>query len=85
MLCFKGIDLALWFKYIFVVGSIETPRQCMSLSKLTSRNFVNILMGFPLFQGDDVSGLDINTLEELQNFHIEAITKICHSKVRYIS
>lgn len=35
------------------------------------------------FQGDDVAGLDITTLEELQNLHVEAITKICHAKVTY--
>ena len=32
-------------------------------------------------QGEDIAGLDVTTLEELQNFHVEAITKICHAKV----
>ncbi|KAL3504211.1 hypothetical protein ACH5RR_034052 [Cinchona calisaya] len=31
-------------------------------------------------KGDDIGGLDLNTLEELQNLHVEAITKICHAK-----
>uniref|UniRef100_A0A803LK18 Uncharacterized protein n=1 Tax=Chenopodium quinoa TaxID=63459 RepID=A0A803LK18_CHEQI len=31
--------------------------------------------------GEDLSGLDMATLEELQNVHVEAITKICQAKV----
>ncbi|KAK6938383.1 hypothetical protein RJ641_031891 [Dillenia turbinata] len=31
-------------------------------------------------QGEDVSDLDVTTLEELQNLHVEAITKICQAK-----
>ncbi|XP_024020733.1 kinesin-like protein KIN-7C, mitochondrial [Morus notabilis] len=31
-------------------------------------------------KGDAISGLDVATLEELQNFHVDAITKICHAK-----
>lgn len=37
------------------------------------------------FQGEDVAGLDVTTLEELQNLHVEAITKICHAKVILLS
>lgn len=33
------------------------------------------------FQGEDVAGLDVTALEELQNLHVEAITKISHAKV----
>ncbi|XP_056693879.1 kinesin-like protein KIN-7C, mitochondrial isoform X2 [Spinacia oleracea] len=32
-------------------------------------------------KGEDLSGLDMATLEELQNVHVEAITKICQAKV----
>ncbi|XP_050365006.1 kinesin-like protein KIN-7C, mitochondrial [Argentina anserina] len=32
------------------------------------------------FKGEDVAGLDVTTLEQLQNLHVEAITKICHAK-----
>ncbi|XP_068647042.1 kinesin-like protein KIN-7E, chloroplastic [Aristolochia californica] len=31
-------------------------------------------------KGEDLSCLDITTLEALQNLHVEAITKICHAK-----
>ncbi|KAG5601212.1 hypothetical protein H5410_032582 [Solanum commersonii] len=31
-------------------------------------------------KGDDLGGLDINALEELQSLHVEAITKICRAK-----
>ncbi|CAN6720922.1 unnamed protein product [Malus baccata var. baccata] len=31
-------------------------------------------------KGEDLAGLDVTTLEELQNLHVEAITKICHTK-----
>ncbi|XP_052201569.1 kinesin-like protein KIN-7C, mitochondrial [Diospyros lotus] len=44
-------------------------RKCKELETLVLR-----------LKGDDISGLDINTLEELQNLHVEAITKICHAK-----
>ncbi|GJS46564.1 kinesin-like protein KIN-7C, mitochondrial [Tanacetum coccineum] len=33
------------------------------------------------FSGDNIAGLDITSLEELQNLNVEAITKICHAKV----
>ncbi|XVF64524.1 hypothetical protein PTKIN_Ptkin09bG0176200 [Pterospermum kingtungense] len=47
----------------------EERRRCEELEKLVSR-----------MKGEDISGLDVRTLEELQNFHVEAITKICHAK-----
>ncbi|KAG4969415.1 hypothetical protein JHK84_035508 [Glycine max] len=34
-----------------------------------------------ILKGEDIAGLDVMALEELQNLHIEAITKICHAKV----
>jgi len=34
-------------------------------------------------QGEDLVGLDLAALEELQNVHVEAITKICQAKVRF--
>ncbi|RDY09033.1 Kinesin-like protein KIN-7E, chloroplastic, partial [Mucuna pruriens] len=33
-----------------------------------------------ILKGEDIAGLDVTALEELQNLHIEAITKICHAK-----
>ncbi|KAH1099573.1 hypothetical protein GLYMA_13G030600v4 [Glycine max] len=33
-----------------------------------------------ILKGEDIAGLDVMALEELQNLHIEAITKICHAK-----
>ncbi|CAL5386934.1 unnamed protein product [Camellia sinensis] len=51
-------------------------RRCKELESLVLR------LKFPQSaQGDDISGLDITSLEELQNLHVEAITKICHAKV----
>ncbi|KAL7246233.1 hypothetical protein ACSBR2_001374 [Camellia fascicularis] len=44
-------------------------RRCKELESLVLR-----------LKGDDISGLDITSLEELQNLHVEAITKICHAK-----
>lgn len=44
---------------------------------MDQRVFKNIIN----FQGEDVTGLDVTALEELQNLHVEAITKICHAKV----
>ncbi|XP_059631794.1 kinesin-like protein KIN-7E, chloroplastic [Cornus florida] len=44
-------------------------RRCKELESFVSR-----------LKGDDISDLDTTTLEELQNLHVEAITKICHAK-----
>ncbi|KAM6542080.1 hypothetical protein CsatB_006527 [Cannabis sativa] len=44
-------------------------RKCKQLESHISR-----------LKGEDIAGLDVTTLEELQNFHVEAITKICHAK-----
>ncbi|XP_027329853.1 kinesin-like protein KIN-7C, mitochondrial [Abrus precatorius] len=33
-----------------------------------------------ILKGEDIDALDVMALEELQNLHIEAITKICHAK-----
>ncbi|XVE95514.1 hypothetical protein REPUB_Repub02eG0104100 [Reevesia pubescens] len=47
----------------------EERRRCEELERLVSR-----------MKGEAISGLDVTSLEELQNFHVEAITKICHAK-----
>ncbi|KAE8690426.1 aspartic proteinase Asp1-like isoform X1 [Hibiscus syriacus] len=47
----------------------EERRRCEELERLVSR-----------MKGEDISTLDVTSLEELQNFHVEAITKICHAK-----
>ncbi|XP_061341956.1 kinesin-like protein KIN-7C, mitochondrial [Gastrolobium bilobum] len=44
-------------------------RRCKELESRISR-----------LKGEDIAGLDVMALEELQNLHIEAITKICHAK-----
>ncbi|KAJ9146276.1 hypothetical protein P3X46_028562 [Hevea brasiliensis] len=44
-------------------------RRCKELESLISR-----------LKGEDIGGLDVKALEQLQNFHIEAITKISHAK-----
>ncbi|XVF36944.1 hypothetical protein REPUB_Repub19eG0102400 [Reevesia pubescens] len=47
----------------------EERRRSEELERLVSR-----------MKGEDISDLDVTTLEELQNFHVEAIAKICHAK-----
>lgn len=44
-------------------------RKCKQLENIISRLKV-----------EDIDGLDVTALEDLQNFHVEAITKICHAK-----
>ncbi|KAJ7965535.1 Kinesin-like protein [Quillaja saponaria] len=44
-------------------------KRCKELESLISK-----------LKGEDIAGLDLMTLEELQNLHVEAITKICHEK-----
>ncbi|XP_031473876.1 kinesin-like protein KIN-7E, chloroplastic isoform X1 [Nymphaea colorata] len=48
-------------------------KKCKELESFVSRLKLSC-------QGDDLVGLDVTTLEELQSVHIEAITKICHAK-----
>ncbi|KAH9757073.1 kinesin-like protein KIN-7E [Citrus sinensis] len=56
-------------------ASYQTERRkCKELESLISR-----------LKGEDISGLDVAALEELQNFHVEAITKICHAKVTFLN
>ncbi|OWM85107.1 hypothetical protein CDL15_Pgr027894 [Punica granatum] len=52
-------------------ASYQRERErCRELESLISR-----------LKGEGISGLDVVALEELQNLHVEAITKICHAKV----
>ncbi|CAN1730264.1 Kinesin-like protein KIN-7E, chloroplastic, partial [Linum perenne] len=44
-------------------------RRCKELERLVS-----------MLKGEDIQNLDPSALEELQNFHLGAITKICHAK-----
>ncbi|XP_034675412.1 kinesin-like protein KIN-7E, chloroplastic isoform X2 [Vitis riparia] len=48
---------------------LKEKRRCKELESLVSR-----------LKGEDIIGLDITALEELQNLHVQAITKICHAK-----
>ncbi|XP_040364017.1 kinesin-like protein KIN-7C, mitochondrial isoform X1 [Rosa chinensis] len=48
---------------------LEEKRRCKELESYISR-----------LKGEDVAGLDVTALEQLQNLHVEAITKICHAK-----
>lgn len=48
---------------------MEERRRCMELERLISS-----------LKGEDISSMDVRTLEELQNFHVEAIAKISHAK-----
>ncbi|KAK3427624.1 hypothetical protein EUGRSUZ_F03803, partial [Eucalyptus grandis] len=49
---------------------LKESERCRELESMISR-----------LKGEDLSGLDVAVLEELQNLHVEAITKICHAKV----
>ncbi|CAN0892333.1 Kinesin-like protein KIN-7E, chloroplastic, partial [Linum grandiflorum] len=44
-------------------------RRCKELERLVSK-----------LKGEDIQNLDASALDELQNFHLGAITKICHAK-----
>ncbi|XP_048130623.1 kinesin-like protein KIN-7C, mitochondrial isoform X2 [Rhodamnia argentea] len=48
---------------------LKESERCRELESTISR-----------LKGDDISGLEVAVLEELQNLHVEAITKICHAK-----
>ncbi|XP_023772910.1 kinesin-like protein KIN-7C, mitochondrial isoform X1 [Lactuca sativa] len=70
---FSGLDetRSLDLDELRVLYHKETQR-CRELDTYVSR-----------LKGDDIAGLDITSLEELQNLHVEAITKICHAKALY--
>lgn len=48
---------------------LKEKRRCKELESHVSR-----------LKGEDIIGLDMTALEELQNLHVQAITKICHAK-----
>ncbi|KAI3980332.1 hypothetical protein MKX01_003871 [Papaver californicum] len=50
-------------------GYETEKRRCRELESIISK-----------LKGQDLNGLDIAALEELQDLHVEAITKICHAK-----
>lgn len=68
---FSGTDEISSLDELRVLYKKETER-CRELDSYVSR-----------LKGDDIAGLDITSLEELQNLHVEAITKICHAKALY--
>uniref|UniRef100_A0A0A9CY47 Uncharacterized protein n=1 Tax=Arundo donax TaxID=35708 RepID=A0A0A9CY47_ARUDO len=45
-------------------------RRCKELESIVSR-----------LKGEDLRGLDVKVLEELQNFHVEALSRICQEKM----
>jgi len=45
-------------------------RRCKELESVVSR-----------LKGEDLRGLDVKVLEELQNFHVEALSRICQEKM----
>jgi hypothetical protein len=59
------------------------PKHLSECTEMKRFSFV----GFPLtcvflFQGEDLRGLDVKVLDELQNFHVEVLSRICQEKVR---
>lgn len=48
---------------------MEERKRCKDLERLISS-----------LKGEDIDTMDVRTLEELQNFHVEAIAKISHAK-----
>ncbi|KAL4583077.1 hypothetical protein LXL04_007641 [Taraxacum kok-saghyz] len=66
---FSGLDETKSLDELRVLYHKETER-CRELDGYVSK-----------LKGDDIADLDITSLEELQNLHVEAITKICHAKV----
>ncbi|KAL5559646.1 hypothetical protein UlMin_035857 [Ulmus minor] len=59
------------------MGSLEELRASYQKEKRRSRELDSYISRL---KGEDIAGLDVKALEELQNFHVEAITKICHAK-----
>ncbi|KAG6784144.1 hypothetical protein POTOM_009829 [Populus tomentosa] len=56
-------------------------RKCKQLESIISRlKSACMCMREEMIRVEDIDGLDVTALEDLQNFHVEAITKICHAK-----
>ena len=45
------------------------------------QSLLNKILGVFIFQSEDLSGLNLAALEDLSALHIEALTRLCHSKV----
>ncbi|KAF9608983.1 hypothetical protein IFM89_012322 [Coptis chinensis] len=59
-------------------SSLEEARMCYEKEKRRCKELESIISRL---KSEDLVGLDVRTLEELQDLHVEAITKICKAKV----
>ncbi|XP_019179447.1 PREDICTED: LOW QUALITY PROTEIN: kinesin-like protein KIN-7C, mitochondrial [Ipomoea nil] len=55
----------------------EVSKACCHLERQRCKELENFVSRL---KGDDLGGLDMKELEELQNLHVDAITKICYAK-----
>ena len=70
---------------VFISASKLT---CESPNTLCGDDFARVHFCSPdarigSFQGEDIRGLEVKVLEELQNFHVEALSRICQEKVLF--
>ncbi|RZC62288.1 hypothetical protein C5167_024070 [Papaver somniferum] len=63
--------------YMEELSTLEETRAGYETEKRRCRELESIISKL---KGQDLNGLDIAALEELQDLHVEAITKICHAK-----
>ncbi|XP_072969785.1 kinesin-like protein KIN-7E, chloroplastic isoform X1 [Typha angustifolia] len=60
------------------VGNLEEIRASYEYERRHRRELESIVSRL---KGEDLTGLDSRALEELQNFHVEALSKICQEKM----
>ncbi|XP_010268983.1 PREDICTED: kinesin-like protein KIN-7C, mitochondrial [Nelumbo nucifera] len=59
------------------LSTLEEVRACYEKERRRCKELENVISRL---KSENLVGLDITALEELQNLHVEAITKICHAK-----
>nr|GMD83913.1 kinesin-like protein KIN-7C, mitochondrial [Ipomoea batatas] len=60
-----------------IYDNADVSKACCHLERQRCKDLENLVSRL---KGDDLGGLDMKELEELQNLHVEAITKICYAK-----
>ncbi|XP_031131367.1 kinesin-like protein KIN-7C, mitochondrial isoform X1 [Ipomoea triloba] len=60
-----------------IYDNADVSKACCHLERQRCKELENLVSRL---KGDDLGGLDMKELEELQNLHVEAITKICYAK-----
>ncbi|CAD6260845.1 unnamed protein product [Miscanthus lutarioriparius] len=60
------------------LSTFEEARAAYNYERMRCKELESVV---PRLKGEDLRGLDVKVLEELQNFHVEALSRICQEKM----